>query len=203
MRFCLLRHKRGSVAFSGIAAALLSVALGCVLSGVPDLTARQRTAEEFQLKATYLYNFGRFVVWPPNAAAKNADSFAICVFGKDPFGPVLDATFAGETLDGKPVVARRIATVPEAAACRILFVAASEERRLNDVLKAVDKAGVLTVSDIPDFCQRGGMIQFVLQGNNLRFEVDLAATEGAGLMLSSELLKVALAVRGKPSDPKR
>jgi hypothetical protein len=57
----------------------------------------------------------------------------------------------------------------------------------------------LTVSDIPQFSQRGGMIQFVLEGNRIRFEVNLTATRRAGLSLSSELLKVATAVRRNPA----
>jgi len=59
----------------------------------------------------------------------------------------------------------------------------------------LDKTAILTVSDIPKFSQRRGMIQLVLDGGRIRFEVNLTATQRAGLTLSSELLKVATAVR--------
>jgi hypothetical protein len=59
----------------------------------------------------------------------------------------------------------------------------------------VDKSGVLTVSDIPDFTNSGGMIQFVLLENKVRFQVNLTAAETAGLTLSSQLLKVATSVK--------
>jgi uncharacterized protein len=65
-------------------------------------------------------------------------------------------------------------------------------------LAAVAKSAVLTVSDFPEFLKRGGMIQFVLEGNRVRFEVNLSAAKNAGLTLSSELLKVAAAVRRNP-----
>jgi len=56
----------------------------------------------------------------PNATAAKGDSFSICVLGQDPFGPSLDSMLAGETLDGKPLAAKRIST-PEtlgnAASC--------------------------------------------------------------------------------------
>jgi hypothetical protein len=79
-------------------------------------------------------------------------------------------------------------------------VSSSEESQLPSVLQTAGGAGILTVSDLPQFAARGGMIQFVSQGNRIRFEVNLTAVEQANLTLSSELLKVATAVRrtGKP-----
>ena len=117
------------------------------------------------------------------------------MLGQDPFGRILDEALSGETIDGKHVVAKRITKSSEAVDCRILFISSSEEKRLNDTLMAIDKAGVLTVSDIPEFLQRGGMIQFVLDSNRVRFEINLIAAQNASLTLSSELLKVAKAVR--------
>jgi len=163
-----------------------------------NLSAQQTKASESAVKATYLYNFSRFVQWPADAAPAKGDSFSICVLGEDPFGPVLDTILSGETVSGKTVVAKRVAKPQDALDCRVLYISASEESRLKDVLAGVDKAGVLTVSDIPQFSQRGGMIQFVLIGNKLRFEVNLTNAQAAGLVLSSDLLKVAVAVRKSP-----
>jgi hypothetical protein len=159
------------------------------------LLAQQAKPSEYQVKAAYLYNFGRFVKWPAGVAAGKGDSFPVCVLGRDPFGPILDSTLAGEALEGKPVVIRRITRPQDATDCRILFVSSTEEHHLKEILAAIDQAGVLTVSDIPGFSRRGGMIQFVVEGDRVRFEINLASTESARLVLSSELLKVAAAVR--------
>ena len=155
----------------------------------------QQKPTEYQVKTVYLYNFARFVEWPRNPDTKN-DTFAICVLGQDPFGPSLDTTLAGEIIDRKRVAARRISDAKDAASCNVLFISSSEEPRLKTTLSTLDRTPVLTVSDIPQFSQRGGMIQFVLEGNRVRFEVNLTAAQNAGLTLSSELLKVATAVRG-------
>ena len=163
-----------------------------------SLAAQQTKASESAVKATYLYNFSRFVQWPADAAAAKGDSFPICVFGEDPFGAVLDTIVAGESVNGKAVVARRVSKSQDAVDCRVLYISASEESRLKEILADVDKAGLLTVSDIPQFSQRGGMIQFVLAGNKVRFEVNLTNAQTAGLTLSSDLLKVAVAVRKSP-----
>jgi YfiR/HmsC-like len=164
----------------------------------PLLRAQQPKAGEFQVKAAYLYNFGRFVQWPDEGGGDRTDSFEICVLGTDPFGQALDATLAGGTIGGKSVAAKRIARPQDVDSCRILFISSSEENHLKEDLAVLDKTRVLTVSDIPRFSERGGMIGFILEGNRVRFDVNLDSAQGAGLNLSSELLKVATSVRKVP-----
>ena len=153
-------------------------------------------ATEYQVKATYLFDFARFVEWPATNASARGDGFAICVLGDDPFGAALDSVISGEAIDGKRVVSRRISNPQEALGCRILFISSSEDSRLKETLAVLEKASVLTVSDLPNFSQRGGMIQFVLDQRKVRFEVNVGKATEAGLTLSSDLLKVAVAVRG-------
>ena len=172
------------------------------LCGGEILLAQQQKPSEYQVKATYLYNFGRFVRWPDSVPAGKGESFTVCVLGQDPFGSILDSTLAGETLAGKPVVLRRISKPQDGGECRILFISSTEEKHLDEILTAFDESGVLTVSDMPGFTRRGGMIQFVLEGDRVRFEINLASAESARLVLSSELLKVASSVRrgGRSGD---
>jgi len=160
----------------------------------PTLDAQQSNASEYDVKAAYLYNFARFVEWPAASPAATNDSFAICVLGQDPFGAALDAIVSGETIAGKSVLARRITKPRDAINCRILFISSAEESRLADILAALGNAGVLTVSDMPQFTSRGGMIQFVSDNKKIRFEVNLVRARTAELTLSSELLKVAVTV---------
>ena len=120
------------------------------------------------------------------------------ILGDDPFGHALDATLAGETIGNQKVTARRISNPQMSGDCQILFISSSEANRLSKIIEALNKNAVLTVSDIPQFSQRQGMIQFVMEENRIRFEVNLTATQRAGLTLSSELLKVATAVRKSP-----
>ena len=172
---------------------LLAVGIASVLLGPSCLHAQRSSPSEYEVKAAYLYDFGKFVAWPAKVAA--SDDFAICVLGQDPFGPTFDATIAGETINGKKVVVNRIAKPQEAVSCRILFISASEESQLKEILAVLDKTSVLTVSDISQFTRHGGMIQFVIDANRVRFEVNVTTAERAGLTLSSQLLKVAINVR--------
>jgi hypothetical protein len=159
------------------------------------MQAQHSKPTEYEVKAAYLYSFGKFVDWPAKVIQIQSESFAICVLGQDPFGPALDAALSDETIAGTKIVAKRIPTPQNALSCRVLFISSSENPRLKQILATLADASVLTVSDLPQFTQRGGMVQFVLEGNRIRFEVNLATARHAGLTLSSELLKVAVNAR--------
>jgi len=197
-------HKAAAAQGFGRSARDRGVSLQCAIAALVcllfagSLALGQQKPSEYQVEAAYLYNFGRFVEWPAKGSPPQNRSFTICILGEDPFGQALDATLAGETIGNQRVAARRISSPQMSADCQILFISSSEAKRLNKIIEALDKSAVLTVSDIPQFSQRSGMIQFVLEGNRIRFEVNLAATQRAGLTLSSDLLKVATAVRKSP-----
>lgn len=159
------------------------------------LTAISSPAEptyhtDSQVMAAYLYNFGKFVKWQGDRSPGPA-ALEICILGKDPFGAVLDSTVAGERVDARKVKIRRLSKIEESFECSILFISSSEEDRLNPILAEAQHSGMLTVSDIPHFVERGGVIGFVMRQDKIRFEVNRGTAEQSHLVLSSELLKVA------------
>jgi hypothetical protein len=168
------------------------------LLGACNLSAETPKITEYQVKAAYLANFGRFVEWPTSVAVAKSESFNICVLGQDPFGADLDAAVAGETIGGAHVLAKRISRPQDAVDCRILFISSSEVSQWKEILTTLKTLSVLTVSDMPQFARRGGIIQFLLDGSRVRFDINLAATERVGLNLSSELLKLAVTVSRSP-----
>jgi len=173
-----------------------ALALPWLLAAVSALHGELPKPTESQVQAAYLYNFGNFIQWPANTALGSSVSFTICILGEDPFGSSLNAAVADRAVGGRAVVAKHIMNAAEAPSCQILFISSSEDTRLNKILQALNRAAVLTVSDMPAFSDQGGMVQFILKGNRVRFEVDLAAARKAGLTLSSELLKLAARVKG-------
>jgi hypothetical protein len=170
------------------------VAIAWAVSTVPILYAQRSNPSEYEVKAAYLYKLGKFVEWPDNLTSSTDKSFPICVLGQDPFGTTFDRTIAGESINGKKVATKRVARPYDAVSCRIVFISSSEENRLKEILTVLSKTSVLTVSDMPRFTERGGMVQFVVDSNRVRFEVNLTSAERAGLTLSSQLLKVAIRV---------
>lgn len=191
-RYSSVRRCAGGLAWSA-ALAVIWALIGLLVGNAQELKH-----PEYEVKAAYLYNFGNFVGWPAKSAESMDDSFEICVLGQDPFGPTLDATVTGEKIRSRKVVARRISRSQEAINCRVVFISSSEESKLKEIVSSLDKMSVLTVSDMPDFARRGGMVQFVLEQNRVRFEINLTSAEHAGLTMSSQLLKLATRVRKDP-----
>ena len=173
----------------------------CALMTAPVLHAQRAKPTDYEVKAAYLYNFGKFVTWPqPPKDQPVPSQFKLCIMGKDPFGPSLDAIVGDETVDGAKVVVKRIANAHDATSCKIVFISYSEADHMKNILEELASASVLTVSDISGFADSGGMIEFVIAERRVRFEVNLPPAQHAGLALSSELLKVAANVR-KPPTP--
>jgi YfiR/HmsC-like len=177
-----------------LCAALAALALAA-FAFAPQSSAQESGPTEFQVEAAYLYHFGDFVTWPSNASAAHPKQFPICILGHDPFGSTLDNMVKGSAIAGAPILARRVTSAKDATSCRIVFVSSSEARHLEGDLADLRGSPILTVSDIPDFDVRGGMVQFVLIDRRVRFEVNLSPAQKAGLRLSSQLLKVAVSVR--------
>jgi uncharacterized protein DUF4154 len=192
LRIPILRGCRTALARSAFAVSAFQV-----LSLISQ--AQEARPTEAQVKAAYIYNFGKFVRRSSDRGAL-PDSFQICILGKDPFGPVLDSTVAGETIDGKRITVHRLAGLQGVDQCGMLFIGASEEGRLAPILATALRRNVPTVSDIRNFADRGGLIGLVKQQDRIRFEVNLNAADQSHLVLSSELLKVATKVIGKQAQ---
>lgn len=162
---------------------------------IPSAIAQKSKPTEYDVKAAYLLNFGKFVRHADGQAPRV--SFDICLVGHDQMGQTIDDLAANQAIDGLPLHVRRIPDVTQTKGCAILFIAADEDEHLREDLAILSSSDVLTVSDSSDFLDRGGMIQFLLIQNHVRFAVNLNAVNRAHLVLSSELLRVASSVVGK------
>jgi uncharacterized protein DUF4154 len=157
---------------------------------------------EYELKAAFLYNFVKFVEWPPDAFAGERSPLAICVYGEDPFGSSLDGAVRGETLGERSLIVQRPERLDELRDCQVLFVSRSERQRMPEVLSRVEGQPVLTVGDTDGFLRAGGMINFVLEENKVRFLINQEAAERSRVRISSKLLRLAMGPgKGPPASP--
>ncbi len=145
---------------------------------------------EYQVKAAFLYNFVKFVEWPA-AISEQQGPVVMCVIGKDPFGDSLVRAVEGKKVNGRPLEVRQIAGPGAAISCHVLFVSSSESGRINEISSAVRVWSVLTVGEGERFTERGGMIAFVMEGQRVRFQINLKVATEAGLKVSSKLLLLA------------
>ena len=171
----------------------------CVsMSSWPPVRAESAAHREYLIKAAFLYNFAKFIDWPAEAFPNDRTPLTLCIFGEDPFGVALES-IKGKTVKGRKLVIQHSTRVEDLEQCHILFVSASEEKRLRPILSGLRGKTILTVSDMNGFARRGGIINLVTEKSKIRFEVNVEVTELAGLKISSKLLKLAKIVReGRP-----
>ncbi len=166
------------------------------------LPAQLRPPSEYELKAAFLFNFAKFVDWPPNTFAGPDAPFLVCVLGTDPFGGALDNALRGKVIAEHPASVSRIKRVADINGCQILFVAASESHLLPEILAKIRGQFVLVIGETDDFASSGGAIQFTLEENRVRFFINPDAAGRAGLKISSKLLALAKIVRDAPATGK-
>jgi hypothetical protein len=154
-------------------------------------------APEYDLKAAFLFNFAKFVEWPPDAFSGEPVPLTICVYGEDPFGSTLDAVVQGERVGERSLLVQRPDSLDDLGECHVLFVSRSEKDRLGEVMAHVRGKPVLTVADTDGFLRAGGVINFILEGNKVRFLIDQEAAERSGLAISSKLMRLAVNTGGR------
>ncbi|MGD1073096.1 MAG: YfiR family protein [Bryobacteraceae bacterium] len=155
----------------------------------------ERPPDEYRVKAAFLFNFAKFVEWPPEAFADPNEALVVCVLGEDPFGHALDELAMGKRIEGRVLAIRRISDAHLAKGCRMLFVSSSEHKRVLSVLDSLGEPGVLTVGESDSATSEGMIISFTLENGKVRFAINVAAAEREKLRLSSRLLSLATRVR--------
>lgn len=148
-------------------------------------------SSEYAVKAGYVYNFIKFVDWP---GEEEAGPIRVCVLAGDPYGESF-APIAERTVKGHRLTLLRLDHGEDPSSCHVVFLSAARAEAVEEILREVDGATVLTVSDAPAFADAGGMIGFVNKGNKIRFEINHEAVRRAGLRMSAKLLELAWIVK--------
>ncbi|MEJ1965279.1 MAG: YfiR family protein [Gammaproteobacteria bacterium] len=175
----------------------LSAAIGLVaysaFASLPVTVSNSHAREGLRkdaLRAGYLFNFMKFVDWPPT---RPLDSFTVCFVGESGVYDELAAVLPDKRLGARRLEARRVSAEQTLSPCEVLFIDAGELAAVASSIGARPIA-LLTVSDAPDFLESGGIIELFDEGNRLRFRVSLENARRANLHISSSLLQLASSV---------
>ena len=166
--------------------ARLAAAVVLLAATGPMLAFPSATPE--QVQAAFLCSFVEFVDWPTGAPDSPV---TIGILGDDPFRKLVEETARVRPLQTKPIVVKRVTGIEDALLCQMVYIGGSERKNLESILRALSAASILTVSDIQEFAQRGGMIGFTIEENRVRFAINVEAAERANVRVSSRLLKLA------------
>ncbi len=167
----------------------------------PGVSARARIASEYEIKAAFIYNFVLFTRWPEPVTVKTGD-MVVGIVGRDPFGNFFSKV-EGKSIGGKGKILKvlRFGTYRDSvdlSKCNILFISSSEKYKVKSILGKLKGLPVLTVADTAGFLEAGGMINLVVKANRVRWEINKAPLDYAGLRLNAQLFKSAVKVVGLP-----
>jgi len=172
------------------------LAIGLLAAQSPRAAAQNvdsgRISREHSIKAAFLYNFGRYVAWPPEAFRDARDPFVIGVLGPSPVTPDLRRIAETKKIQDRPIRIRQLADEEEVRGCHILFVPAALEREIRtQAIRQCSKQPVLLAGEDLEFLKEGGMIDLVVEQNKVLVYIALKAAQREGLTISSKLLQVA------------
>jgi hypothetical protein len=187
-----------------------------------EADADSAQSREYTVKAAFLYNFIKFVEWPKENTPDSNEPITICILGKDPFGNAFEPV-KDKQAKGRKVIVKRIKGFEELKKsspkdkaelqrkikaikkCHVLFICSSGKEELKETINSVKNHSVLTVGETEVFFEAGGVINFLMEENKVRFEINLAAAKRAKLKISSNLLRLAKRVvkENEPQDTKK
>lgn len=145
---------------------------------------------ETKVKAAYIYNFTKFVDWPGDEMTVAGEPIRICIIGNDPIRTLL-GELSNREAKGRPLKIVRVKDINALPSCNILYVSRSEQSQLPMILERLHGLPLLTVSDIPAFAQKGGIIGFINENNRIKVEINSRAARQAGLKISAKLLEIS------------
>ncbi|MFH1371777.1 MAG: YfiR family protein [Planctomycetota bacterium] len=189
------------------------VLLGCLLASEVHPSTQSGQYKEYEVKAAFIYNFLKFVDWPKEKMTNNKQ-IIIGVIGENPFGSAADV-FKNKKVEDRDVVLKyfegleeikkmsekdRTANEESLKTCHLLFICPSEQKQVREITELLSKNGVLTVGDTDGFTESGVVINFFMEDNKIRFNINLTAAEKSGLKIRSQLLRLAKKVYKDESE---
>ncbi len=154
---------------------------------------------EDTLKALYSYKFALFTNWPETRLKESGNTLEFCIIGKNPFGQTALDTIKSQPAKDKSIQVEiyhsGIVAEESLRHCHVAFISTSEAQRVPPLLNSLRSFPILTISDIPGFSNRGGMITLIKSGDHIKFEINLAAIKQADLAMSSKIIELATVVK--------
>ena len=189
------RHRRNIPRGAALIHSLLCVAaLAVAAPAFAQSGGQEGFNREYQIKAAFLYNFGRdaYIRWPLEALGDESQPFVIGILGRNPFGNSLAEIAQHKKVKGRKFVVLRFPTMDDYQSCHVLFVGrnVTREQQLEAIQRTANDQ-VLVVGESLGFAASGGVINFYLEQNTVRFEINLESARQRGLVISSRLLGVA------------
>ena len=134
---------------------LLALCLGQTPLGAQD-DEEMSASRERQIKAAYLYQFGRYVEWPAKTFADAKSPFVIGVLEHDPLIADLEQIAQIKKIQDRPIRIQQFSSIADVRACHVLYLPASiASEKQAEAVRKMARQGVLLVGESEGFLDRG------------------------------------------------
>ena len=149
-------------------------------------------ASNSKIKATFIYNFTKYIDWPDKYKEGN---FVIGVLGTSSFYNDLTTLLNTKTVGNQRFEIKSFTTAEFVSGiCHILFVPAENSSLLPDVVKKLKGKSTLIITEKPGLAKQGAAINFVVENNKQRFELNKSNIEKYNLKVSTTLTALAIQI---------
>lgn len=145
-----------------------------------------------RIKAMFLYNFTKYIEWP---ATYKEGNFVIGILGNNASLLAELNKMASQKMAGnQKLEIRNLASVDGASKCHIVYIQPDKGSDLPEVLTKVKGKSALVITEKPGLAKQGAAINFVVQENKQKFELNKSNAEKYNLKVSSNLASLAIVV---------
>ena len=155
-------------------------------------TSTAKRVPEYHLKTAFLYNFAKFVRWPERSFATENTPFVLGVLNASELESSL-RLIRGRKIKGHPIIIKTCHSPRDVRDCHMVFLNSSDALQVKNFIRQALGSPVLTVGDIPEFIDMGGIVRFYPENRKLRFEISSKTAKANGLRVSAHLLEVSRA----------
>jgi hypothetical protein len=161
--------------------------LFCLGAGWYNLNAQN---EKF--KALFMYNFTKYIEWPPSM---RSGDFIIGVLGNSPLTPELNNVSKTQRVGNQKITVVTFNSVDQISQCHILYIPASKSSMLPQVNAITAGKNILIVTDKSGLASQGAGLNYILDGERLKYEVNKSSIEKRGLAVNSTLISLGVEVK--------
>jgi hypothetical protein len=143
-----------------------------------------------QAQSLFIYNFSRLIEWP---ASYRTGYFVIGILGTGDIALELEKYTKGKKVGAQNIAIRKYKAPEEIQQCHVLVVPFSKTKQMAEIINALNGKSTLIITEKDGALNEGSAINFIVEGDKLKFELKPANANKYGIKFSSKLLEMSTA----------
>ncbi len=141
------------------------------------------------IKAAYIERITRFIEWPQTQTEKDTSVFVIGVYEDNEFYNTLVKVFKNKTIKGHRAEIIQIANIGQIEFSNLCYIDEKLRANIEKIVTVANNNGVLMMSQVKDFGEKGIHINFYVEDDKLKFEINKQSISSGKFKVSSLLMK--------------